>query len=342
MSKVSVVILNWNGKDMTIACLESLKRQIFRDFTVVVVDNGSVDGSVEHLEEHYGTDPNITILPQPKNLGFDGGVNVGIKASNSEYIALLNNDTIPDPDWLEKLVAVLDRNPKIGIIQPKLLKPERDVKGYKIDSTGDFYHVWGLPSPRGRDTYDTGQYDTPGEVFGACAAATLYRSRMLKQIGIFDEAFFAYYEDVDMSFRARLAGYIVWYEPGTVVYHEVGATSGGGNNPFTRYLGPKNAWYVYVKNMPGWLFWKYLPKFLFFQGLSWANAFRIHLGWAHTRSMGMGLIMTPWMLVQRWRIQRRRKLTTAQVDALLLKTVPSGVGPMFRRYFGWLMKNEAA
>lgn len=341
--KVSVIILNWNGRDMTAKCLDNLRRQTLRDYETIVVENGSKDGSLEMLERDYADYPNLTVLPQPRNLGFDGGCNAGIRVAKGEFVALLNNDALPEPDWLERLVAAM-ADSRVAICQPKVLQTPKTANGYLIDTAGDQYHIWGMPHPRGRDELDRGQYDKPEEIFAANAAAALYRKTVFDRIGWFDEEFFAYYEDVDIAFRARLAGYTVWYEPRAVIYHQVGGTSGGKvSNPFTRYLMPKNLWYLYLKDMPSRLFWRYLGRFVFLQALSWANAFRVggwKLGWAHSRSILRAIIMTPMMLGQRWHIQSRRKVTAAQIDALLLRTVPAGVGPAFRKYLGWLIRDE--
>lgn len=342
--KISVIILSWNGREMTAKCLDSLRKQTWRDYETIVVDNGSKDGSVEMLERDYTDYPNLTVLSQARNMGFDEGCNIGIRAAKGEFIAVLNNDAAPEPDWLERLAAVMVDNPKVAVCQPKVLQIPKTTDGYLIDTTGDFYHIWGMPHPRGRDEVDRGQYDKPEEIFAANAAAALFRKAVFDKIGWFDKEFFAYYEDVDISFRARLAGFIVWYEPKAVVYHLVGGSSGGKvSNPFTRYLMPKNLWYLYLRNMPGWLFWKYLGRFVFLQALSWANAFRIggwKLGWAHTRSILRGIVMTPVMVMRRWRIQSRRVISAEEVDALLLRSVPSGVGPAFRKYLGWLIRDE--
>jgi GT2 family glycosyltransferase len=353
--KVSVIILNWNGRDMTAQCLDRLKHQTMRDFEVVLVENGSVDGSLEYFREKYRDYPGLTILPQPRNLGFDGGVTQGLAVARGEFVALLNNDALPDPDWLEVLLARMTSDQKIAICQPKVLQLPKSSQGYLIDTTGDYYNIWGVPHPRGRDKVDSGQFDRAEPVFSAGASAALYRKPVFDKLGWFDNEFFAYYEDVDISFRARLAGYEVWYEPATVVYHQVGGTSGkaGGSdgpgegkksNPFTRYLMPKNLWYVYLRNMPARLFWRYLWRFAFLQVLSWANAFRVggwKLGWAHTRSVMRGTVMTPSMFAKRLAIQRTRMVSAEEIDMQLLRGIPEGVGPAFRKYFGWLMKGPA-
>ncbi len=251
---------------MTATCLDNLRHQRFTDYEVLLVENGSTDDTLEYLRKHYQDYPNLTILPQSRNLGFDGGCNAGIRAAKGEFFALLNSDAAPQPDWLELLVKRMDTSTQIAIVQPKVLQTRTASDGsHLIDTTGDFYHIWGLPHPRGRDEADHGQYDQPEQIFAANAAAALYRASVFAQVGAFDEEYFLYYEDVDISFRARLAGYEVWYEPAAVVYHEVGGTSGGHEtNPLTRYHMPKNLWYLYLCDMPARLFWRYLWRFAFF------------------------------------------------------------------------------
>jgi GT2 family glycosyltransferase len=341
MARVSIVILNWNGRAMTKKCLDNLEKQRFKDFEVILVDNGSTDGSIEYFQDYSSRHYRLTLLAQPENLGFDEGCNVGIRAANSPFVALLNNDALPEPDWLELLVARMEADDQIAIVQPKMLQDRKGSDGrWLIDTTGDFYHIWGAPHPRGRGVSDRGQYDTPEPIFAANAAAALYRASALKTIGLFEPEFFAYFEDVDISFRARLAGYTIWYEPGAVVMHQVGGSSGGHDtNPFTRYHMPKNLWYVYVGNMPTRLFWKYLWRFIFLQIFSWANSFRSggwRLGWPHTKSWLRAIVMTPKMLVRRRQIQKQRTVSAAEIDRQLLRTVPDGVGPAFRRAFPWL------
>src|SRR5207253_2984925 len=136
-------------------------------------------------------------------------------------IALFNNDAVADKNWLQSLVNTMSANSEVGIATSKLLLEDKK----HIDSTGDFYSIWGMPLPRGRNQLDNGQFDKPEEVFGATGGASLYRAKMLNEIGLFDEKFFAYYEDVDISFRARLAGWKVYYQPKAIAYHGLSKTS---------------------------------------------------------------------------------------------------------------------
>lgn len=314
---VTVVVPNWNGLKHIGDTLKSLEAQS-QKVGIIVADNGSTDGSQEFIRKHF---PKVELIELFENRGFAGGVNAGIEGAvdeGAEYIGLFNNDAIADKDWIKNLLKAAKQSQKIGVVTCKFLRlPDRGV----IDSTGEQYSKWGFPFPRGRDEKDSGQYDHPGEVFGATGGASLYRVKMLEKIGLFDEDFFAYYEDVDLSFRAQLAGWKVLYEPSAVAYHHIGATSSKLPN-FARYHTVKNFQYLYLKNMPGWLFWKYLPYFLTAYGLIFANCLkrgqlRTFLK-ADLAAFGKG----SKTLKKRRKIQAGRKVSTSYIDSILYKKLP--------------------
>jgi GT2 family glycosyltransferase len=310
-TNVAVVIPNWNGNDFIVDCLGSLMKQS-QAATVIVVDNGSSDGSDKLVEKKF---PSVTLLKLPSNLGFAGGVNHGIQYAlehDFTHIALFNNDAVAEPDWLEKLVKAMDANPKLGIVTGKFMKMDKQ----HIDSTGDFCRLNGMPSPRGRGDRDKGQYDTAEYVFGATGGASLYRAKMFQDIGLFDEDFFAYFEDVDISFRAQLAGWKVWYTPEAVAYHHIGGTSSKLGS-FSRFHSVKNFIYLYNKNMPGWLFWRY--KLPFFWKLTRMKLGSIRDGQfgAYLKGFFTGLGHMPVTLQKRRKIQNSRKVSTAYIYELL-------------------------
>jgi GT2 family glycosyltransferase len=331
--KTYVVIPNWNGKLLLPQVLGSLRQQTLKPTRVVVVDNGSTDGSRELLRKDF---PGVGLIERSKNYGFVGGVNPGIEmavAVEADFVALLNNDAVADRQWLERLVAVAKIHPEAGIVTSKILQlPDRS----KLDSTGDFYSVWGFPFPRGRDETDIGQYDALAqrEVFAGSGGASLYRVEMLQQIGQFDQDFFAYYEDVDISFRAQLAGWKVRYEPKAVVFHSMGGTSSrlsrgaeksAGSftaNHFTRYHSIKNFYFLYLKNVPGWLFWRYLPYFLIGLALITGNSIKRQQFRPLLKGLAVILVKTPKILIKRWRIQRSRKVSLGYIDSILYKAMP--------------------
>lgn len=327
MPKAAIIIPNWNGKDRLKQCLGAVKSQSFKDFETIVVDNGSTDGSVEFLKNHSW----VKVVALDKNYGFAGGVNAGIKTAQAEYVALLNNDAIPAADWLEKLVASLESHPEVGAVTSKILNSRKGRKGL-IDSTGDYQSIWGLPFPRGRDEKDEGQYDDKLEVFGVSGGASLYRYSMLKKIGLFDERFFAYFEDVDLSFRAQLAGYKNRYCPEAVVFHEIGATSGGHRTAFTRYHSAKNLYYLSLKNMPGFLLLKYFPLITSSLLLSFISSFKHGFLMVHLKALGAVLVCLPGILYDRWRIQRGRKVSASYIDGILFHGMPPEPKRMLKSY----------
>ncbi|HUU20552.1 MAG TPA: glycosyltransferase family 2 protein [Sedimentisphaerales bacterium] len=215
--KVSIVIVNWNGQEYLKKCLSSAYAQTYRDFNIVFVDNGSEDGSVEFVAENF---PEAEIIKNNENVGFADGNNIGIKKSfediDVKYIATLNNDTIVEPSWLRELVSAAEKDRIIGSCQSKMLRYyDRSI----IDSTGIKLLANGTVSDRGAGEKDDGQYDKLEEVFGACAGAALYRREMLNESGLFPSHYFASFEDVDLAWRARYAGWKCVYVPSAVVYH---------------------------------------------------------------------------------------------------------------------------
>jgi GT2 family glycosyltransferase len=311
-----VIIPNWNGMPFILDCLESLEGQD-HIHDVIVVDNGSSDNSIETIENKY---KNSILIKLPKNTGFTGGVNAGISYAidkDYEYCALLNNDAVVDRNWLSGLVHSLKNNPDVGIATCKLLSSD----GKFFDSSGDFLTVRGISFPRDRNIKDIGQRDEVEFVFGASGGASLYRVEMLKQIGLFDEFFFAYFEDVDISFRAQLAGWKIIYYPESVAYHAISKTSSRHGN-FGRYHSVKNIPILYLKNMPAKLYWKYLPIHLYMLLRQLASStLKGHL-LLHLRALSTAFIHIPKALVDRRAIQKDKKLSSSQIDKLLIKGRP--------------------
>jgi len=243
--RATVVIPNWNGKHFLGECLGALAAQSAGRPATIVVDNGSADGSTDFIKENF---PWVKLIPLPQNEGFGRAVNRGILAAETEFVALLNNDAVPDPDWLEKLMAAMDGNPDISSCACKIVFHEKpDV----IDSAGDLYTPWGMPFNRGHNKPDSGLYDNPCPVFGPCAAAALYRKKIFFIAGLFDENFFAYYEDTDLNLRMLLAGKKCLYVPGARVRHHYSGSSSGAKSK----LGKEEVYIhltgVLIKSMPG-------------------------------------------------------------------------------------------
>ena len=238
---VSVVVVNFNGKKFLDDCLSSLARQTFRDFETILVDNGSSDGSADYIRERY---PSVMLVETGKNLGFAGGTNAGIRAAQGEFVFTLNNDTVADPCMLEEIVKPMQAEPTVGMCGTKMVLPDG-----RINSTAICLSRSGAAWDRGMGEADHGQFDTAEETFGPCAGAALYRRSMLDDIGLFDEDFFLFMEDVDLAFRGRLAGWKCRYVPTARAVHVHGGTA-GFRSDLSVYYGNRNlVWYV-VKNFP--------------------------------------------------------------------------------------------
>ncbi|HKZ27184.1 MAG TPA: glycosyltransferase family 2 protein [Rubrobacteraceae bacterium] len=320
---VTVVIPNWNGERLLSTCLGSLHKQSFRDFETIVVDNGSTDGSVALVNRNF---PKVRVLTLGENRGFSAAVNAGIKASRAEYVALLNNDTETDPEWLGALVRAAETHPEAGLFATKLV----DFYDRRLlDGAGDALRRSGLPYRLGHGEPDRGQYDRPGFVLSACAAAALYRQSMLDDVGLFDEDFFAYCEDGDLSMRAQLAGYRCLYVPEAIVYH-MGSASTGKRSPFATRLGTRNGLCLLVKNLPAALVPRMLPFVLAGQLSRLLVATLTSTLRAHLRGLAGTLVLLPQMLEKRQEIQKRRQVPVGYVRQLL-KESSRAAGASLRR-----------
>ncbi len=265
MQIATVVIPNLNGMKYLKGCLDSLMEQSRQDFSVILIDNGSQDGSADYVESHY---PDVRVKRFSENRGFCGAVNEGIRMSTTKYVILLNNDTVCDTSFVEELVAAMERERGCFAGSSRMVQmaePER------MDNCGDFYCAlgWAFTPAKGKmaDRYARGR-----EIFSACAGAAIYRRSVFDEIGLFDEVHFAYLEDVDLCYRARIYGYRNLYIPGAVVRHVGSATSGSVYNEFKVRYASRNSIYLIYKNMPflqillnlPFLAAGFLIKFLFF------------------------------------------------------------------------------
>jgi hypothetical protein len=250
--QVVVVIANWNGCHLLADCWRALELQSFSDFETVIVDNGSSDGSVDWLQANA---PTAAVIRNEFNRGFAAANNQGIRASTAPLIVTLNNDARPHPDWLQALVQAAEQAKEFGMFASKILLQDSigqfDSAGIEVDRAGIAWNrLW-----KQSHLADANQ---PIEVFGPSAAAALYRRSMLDQIGLFDEDLFAYYEDVDLAWRAHWAGWRCQYVPQAVVEHAHSATS-GLHSPFKSYYLGRNKWRVIAKNYPFEQLRRYVP-----------------------------------------------------------------------------------
>lgn len=241
MPRASVIIPTWNGRSLLELSLPSLAGQRFRDFETIVVDNGSTDGTAEWLAGHH---PDVRLVRLPENRGFAAAVNEGIATARGELIALLNNDTEIDSGWLASLVSAFDLHPDVGICASRILN-YYDRK--RIDSAGDMLGLFA--DQIGHGALDGPDFAHSRPVLSACAAAAAYRRTVFDTVGVFDERFVSYLEDVDMGLRARHAGFQVLYVPEAVIYHMVSATSQRLNHTKLRLL-LRNSLFLFFQYMP--------------------------------------------------------------------------------------------
>ena len=283
---LSVIIPNWNGKHFLTECIDSLKEQTFRDFEIILVDNGSTDGSAEFAEKRYGDF--IRIIRNDKNLGFTGGNNVGIQASKGEYIVLLNNDTWADPRWLEELAKATRFDPPIRMWGSKVCSYyQRD----RIEGVGELIYWDGLCRARGQYEQDHGQYNAMEEILFPPGCGAMYRKSLLDEIGLFDEDFFTYADDSDVGIRARLAGWKCLYVPSAIVYHKNSGTA-GQYSPLKAFYVERNRFWITIKYFP-------LPLLLFTPFFTiWRFAFQAYGALSHRGAAGKFTQMhSPWHLI---------------------------------------------
>lgn len=299
---ISVIIPNWNGAEHLPTCLDSLQAQTYSNVEIIVVDNASTDGSLELLAQDYSQ---VHLIKLPVNQGFTGACNAGLEAARADTLILLNNDTEVDRDWLAAVAAAFERHPEAGSVASKmLLFDRRDV----FHTAGDYYRLDGIPGNRGVWQKDTGQYDREEVVFGACGGAAAYRRSMLEQIGFLDEAFYFSCEDLDLAWRAQLAGWRCIYAPEAIVYHKLQATGGG---TIASYYNGRNFFYLIAKNYPFSLLRRHWWAVLRAQWRITRAALRSWRGAAaraRLRGQLAGLIGVPRML----RARRRQGLMSAR------------------------------
>jgi GT2 family glycosyltransferase len=311
MPAVSVVIVNWNGAHHIARCLEALEAQTFRNFEVIVVDNGSTDGSADLVTERF---PTVRLLRQATNIGFAAGNNLGAGAARGTWLALLNNDAYAEPTWLEALQAVAGRDAGyVGFAscQRQAHRPE------VIDGAGDAYHVSGVPWRLGFDHLYGPPWDTERDVFAPCACAAMYAREAFLAVGGFDERFFCYLEDVDLAFRLQLRSGRFRYVPQAVVNH-VGSASTGKTSDFARYHGHRNMVWCYVKNMPTTLLWKYLPTHLAMNVGSLLSFTLRGEGAPIWRAKWDAVRGLPEMIAERRQIQRTRTASARELEGQMV------------------------
>ncbi len=307
---VSIIIVTWNGAKVLGRCLDSLAAQTYPDFETIVIDNGSTDRSADGLEARW---PGIRLERLEHNCGFAAANNLGAHLARGRWLALLNNDAFPAPDWLESLMSATQSYSNFSFFASRLIQANDPAR---LDGAGDVYHMSGLAWRQHHNRLVSQVGDDATEVFSPCAAAALYPREAFLQVGGFDEAYFSYHEDVDLGFRLRLQGLRCLYIPQAAVYH-IGSASHGARSDFVIYYGHRNLVWAYVKNMPGYLFWLFLPAHLS------ANLFFVVYyslrgqGRAVWRAKLDALRGLPTVMRKRREVQRTRRASASEISRVM-------------------------
>ena len=312
---ISIVIPNYNGVSHLKECFESLYRQSYKDFNIFLVDNNSSDNSADFTKKNF---PEVKIISLDTNTGFAKAVNTGIKHSleneKIEYIVLLNNDIECDIYFINELLRGF-KTKDTGSVACKMLKySNRDI----IDDAGNFIKKKGSPYTRGHNEKDIGQYDTEEFIWGACAGAAIYKRKIFDEVGLFDEDFFAYFEDVDFNFRMQLAGYKCYYYPKAVCYHKRGETFKDKTGLVTM-LCEKNLVALRIKNYPLILLLNWIPYFLAVRIRRYYRFLRYYsfkVFWCAVKGYIRGLIEAPKSIMKRFEIQKNKKANNEYIKSL--------------------------
>jgi GT2 family glycosyltransferase len=311
---VSIILVAWNSAIYMPRCLSGLVAQTYSDFEVIIIDNGSSDEALSGLEEKYPI-LNLRVERLQKNLGFAVANNIGARLANGKWLALLNADAFPAPDWLEQLVQAADDNPGFTFFTSRQIQANTPEL---LDGTGDAYHVSGF-AWRQHYNHPASKYGfQSAEVFSACAAAALYSRDDFIKIGGFDEDYFSYFEDVDLGFRLRLTGGRCLYVPEAVVHH-IGSASTGKASDFTYYHGHRNLVWTFFKDMPDTLFLVYLPLHMLMN-----IYFSVSLLLRENRNILLksqvdAYRFLPATLRKRRRIQQSRTVSTGEIYRVMIK-----------------------
>jgi GT2 family glycosyltransferase len=329
--RVAVVIVNANAGLLLGKAIDDLARQTLKPARVIVVDNASIDGSIDGLEHRH---PVVEVIRLMENVGFGAANNIGVRAvADCEWVALLNPDAFPEPRWLEALLDAARAEPDYSFFASRLLlanEPE------KLDGTGDVYHVSGLAFRRDHGCMAENVARPRGEVFAPCAAAAMYRRSAFVEASGFDEHYFAYLEDLDLAFRLRLAGHRCLYVPESTVLH-VGSPITGRTSDFTVFHAQRNMVWTYAKNMPTPLVWLYLPEHLLVNLVAlaaYALRGQARVVWGAKRE---AIQVLPLVLAERRRLQAERRADAWQLRRLMGKGLEAFTTPLQR---AWLTRGR--
>lgn len=306
--RTAVVIANWNGREYLARCLPALSAQTYQDFQIVVVDNGSTDGSIEWIRRWY---PLVEIVALDRNYGFAAACNAGIRATAAELVVTLNNDTSPKPDFLAQLLDGVEQYPDVGMFAATLWLdrglPVVDAAGLEVNRLGVAWNIaYGMPL--------AGLAAEPCEVFGPCAGAALYRRQVFRDVGLFDESYFAYLEDVELAWRARWAGWRCMWLPTAVVWHMHSAT-GGRNLPRKYWLLGRNRLWTILRHYPHPHLWYHVPLIVLNEVLTGVMGTILLRNAAPLR--GRLSALRHWRIGTQPRVTAPRRLSASDAFALL-------------------------
>ena len=249
MKKITIVIPHFNGIDILKDCLNSLFQNIFTGYTTLLIDNGSTDGSQDFVKKEY---PQVRLIENEKNLGYAGACNQGIDLSDTPYVLLLNNDTVMPENFLQHMLSAIEKDEKISMVQPKILSIQNKDRFDYSGAAGGELDIFGYPFARGRIfddvEQDLNQYDSlDSTCFWTSGCALLLRKRVTDEIGTLDEDFFAHQEEIDLNWRAQLAGYRNVVTTETFIYHYSGYTL-RKDNQHKMFLNHRNNLIMMLKN----------------------------------------------------------------------------------------------
>lgn len=316
MISVSIIVLNWNGKEFLKNCLDSLQKLTYPHVEIIVVDNNSNDGSRELVKKKYS---HVVLIENKENYGFAKGNNIGFKKAKGKYVLFLNNDTVVTPNFLEPLIDDLEKDAKIGCIQPQMRlmddKSRLDQMGSYISLTGFLYH-FGY-----RKKFSEKTYGKKREIFSAKGACIMFPRKLLETIGVFDEDFFIFFEETDLCFRTWLSGKTVIYEPKSIIYHCVGGdTTASDKYKYERriYLIFRNTNCAYLKNFGTHNFFAVYPIFLSVQAciiMLFLITLRFHLLRAVFSAYWWNIINFKDTMQKRYYVQHKiRKVSDRSLD----------------------------
>ena len=313
---ISIIIPNYNGMHHLECCLASLRNQSYRNFRIIIVDNNSTDNSLEFVKKKYNE---VLFIELKMNEGFAKAVNIGIKKAlqdkHTKYILLLNNDIECDEYFVEELINGFNYE-NVGSVSPKMMNFfKRDI----IDGAGDEVYRKKLPYPRGIGQKDTGQYSKIEYIFGACAGAAMYKKEVFKEIGFFDEDFFAYFEDVDYSFRLQYRGYKCIYFPAAICYHKRGGSFSTFQS-FQTFLVERNIFSLRIKVYPLSVLLKYFIYYnlhSYYRIIKYFIIYTPNVSYAVLKGYIFGLFTIPGAIKKRINIQKNKKVNNKYIIGLM-------------------------